>query len=115
MNRVATDIVGPFPQLKSGNRYILLVGDYFTRWIEAYVIPEFSAQMVAHKLVYESFPGFGTPFDLHSDQGCNYEATLFKEVCKLLEINKTRFSPYHPQSNEMIEKFNRTLLDMIAA
>ena len=77
MDRVATDILGPFPQLKSGNRYILLVGDYFTRWIEAYAIPEFSAQTVAHKLVYEFFSRFITTFDLHSDQGRNYEATLF--------------------------------------
>ena len=114
MDRVATDILGPFPQSKSGNGYIGLVGDYFTRWIEAYAIPVFSAQTVAHKLVYEFFSRFGMPFDLHSDQGRNYEATLFKEVCKLLEINKTRSSPYHPQSNGMVERFNRTLLDMIA-
>ena len=114
MDRVATDILGPFPQSSSGNRYILLVGDYFTRWIEAYAIPEFSAKTVAEKLVHEFFSRFGTPFDLHSDQGRNYEASLFKEVCRLLEINKTRSSPYHPQSNGMIERFNRTLLDMIA-
>ena len=114
MDRVATDILGPFPQSSSGNRYILLVGDYFTRWIEAYAIPEFSAKTVAEKLVYEFFSRFGSPFDLHSDQGQNYEASIFKEVCRLLEINKTRSSPYHPQSNGMIERFNRTLLDMIA-
>ena len=40
MDRVATDILGPFPQPESGNRYVLLVGDYFTRWIEAYAIPQ---------------------------------------------------------------------------
>ena len=90
------------------------MGDYFTRSIEAYAIPEFSAKTVAEKLVYEFFSRFGTPFDLHSDQGQNYEASLFKEGCRLLEINKTRSSPYHPQSNGMIERFNRTLLDMIA-
>ena len=90
------------------------MGDYFTRWIEAYTIPEFSAKTVAQKHVYEFFSRFGTPFDLHSDQGRNYESQLFKEVCELLEVNKTRLSPYHPQSNGMIERFNRTLIDMIA-
>ena len=108
MDRVATDILGPFPQSSSGNRYILLVGDYFTRWIEAYAIPEFSAKTVAEKSVYEFFSRFGTPLDLHSDQGRNYEASLFKEVCRLLEINKTRSSPFHPQSNGMIERSNKT-------
>ena len=114
MDRVATDILGPFPQSESGNRYVLLVGDYFTRWIEAYTIPEFSAITVAQKLVYEFSSRFSTPFDLHLDQGRNYESQLFKEVCELLEVNKTRSSPYHPQSNGMIERFNRTLIDMTA-
>ena len=57
---------------------------------------------------------FGVPLDLHSDQGRNYESTLFKEVCKLLDVNKTRSSVYHPISNGMCERFNRTLLDMIS-
>ena len=111
---VATDILGPFPQSESGNRYVLLVGDYFTRWIEAYVVPKFSAKTVAQTLVYEFFSRFGTLFDLHSDQGRNYESQLFKEVCELLEVRKTLSSPYHPQSNGMIERFNRTLIDMTA-
>ena len=106
MDRVATDILGPFPQSESDNRYVLLMGD-------AYAIPEFSAKTVAQKLVYEFFSRFCTPFDLHSDQGRNYESQLFKEVCELLEVNKTRSSPYHPQSNGMIERFNRTLIDMM--
>ena len=89
MDRVATDIRSPFPQSESGNRYVLIVGDYFTRWIEAYAIPEFSAKTVAQKLVHEFFSRFGTPFDLHSDQGHNYEFQLFKEVCELLKVNKT--------------------------
>ena len=114
MDRVATDILGPFPVSSSGNKYILVVGDYFTRWIEAYAVPDFSAKTVAEKLVFEFFSRFGVPLDLHSDQGRNYESTLFKEVCKLLDINKTRSSAYHPESNGMCERFNRTLLDMIA-
>ena len=114
MDRVATDILGPFPESTAGNKYILVVGDYFTRWIEAYAIPDFSAKTVAEKLVFEFFSRFGVPLDLHSDQGRNYESTLFKELCKLLDVNKTRSSAYHPESNGMCERFNRTLLDMIA-
>ena len=56
MDRVATDIVGPFPQSESGNRHVLLVCDYFTRWIEAYAIPEFSAKTVAQNLSMSSSP-----------------------------------------------------------
>ena len=61
MDRVATDILGQFPQSESGNRYVLIVGDYFTRCIEAYAIPELSVKTVAQKLVYKFFSRFGTP------------------------------------------------------
>ncbi len=54
------------------------------------------------------------PRSLHSDQGRNFESFLFQEVCRLLEINKTRTSPYHPQSDGLIEHFNRTLLAMLS-
>eukprot|EP00731_Ephydatia_muelleri_P029955 Em0021g478a len=47
------------------------------------------------------------------DQGRNFESNLVKEICRLLEILKTRTTPYHPQSDGMIERFNRTLLSML--
>ena len=46
---------------------------------------------------------FGAPVYLHTDQGCNFESKLIYEVCALLGIEKTRTSPYHPQSNGMVE------------
>ena len=64
--------------------------------------------------MFEFFSRFAVPLDFHSDQGRNYESTLFKEVCKLLDVNKTRSSAYHAESNGMCEHFNSTLLDMIA-
>ena len=69
---------------------------------------------VFSKIVYEFISRFGTPLDLHSDQGSNYQSELFREVCKPLDINKTRTSPYHPSANGMVERFNRTLLSMMA-
>ena len=103
--RVATDILGPFPQSESGNRYVLLLGDYFTKWIEAYAIPEFSAKTVAQKLVMSSSPDLAAHLTY-----IQIEVT----IKSLLVVNKTRSSPYHLQSNGMIEGFNRTLIDMIA-
>lgn len=57
---------------------------------------------------------YGVPRSLHSDQGRNFESVLFQELCRLLEINKTRTSPYRPQSDGLIERFNKTLLSMLS-
>ena len=58
---------------------------------------------------------FGCPLNLHSDQGRNYEGKVFAELCKSLEIQKTRTSPGNPRCNSQAECFNRTLLKMIKA
>ena len=55
MQVVAVDITGPFPDSDARNRYILVVGDYFTKWVEAYAIPDQEARTVANKLVDEFF------------------------------------------------------------
>lgn len=113
LDRVGIDILGPLPTSGRGNKYILVIADYFTRWVEAYALPEQTAETVAHTIVHEFVCRFGTPLEIHSDQGRNFESALFREVCRLLEITKTRSSPYHPQSNGLVERFNRTLASMI--
>ena len=106
--------MGPLPQTEDGNSYVLVAGDYFTRWIEVYALPNQEATTVAQKLVDELFCRFSPPEQLHSDQGCQFESTLMKEICKFLHINKTHTTPYHPQGDSLVERFNRTLLDMLA-
>ena len=114
MRLVAVDILGPFPETESGNKYILVVSDYFTKWIEAYPIENQEAITVAKKLVEEFFFRFSPPEQLHSDQGRNFESKLIAEICKLLGISKTRTTPYHPQSDGLVERCNRTMLSMLA-
>jgi hypothetical protein len=112
--RVAMDIVGPFPKTDNGNKYILVVSDYFTRWTEAFPIPNQEASTVARVFVNEYVCRYGVPVTLHTDQGRNFESKLLKEMCEILKIDKTRTSPYHPQSDGMVERFNRTLEAMLA-
>ena len=103
------DILGPLPESESGNKYLLLVADYFTKWPEAYALPNQEAITVAEVFVREYVCRFGVPLELHSDQGRNFESNVFKEMCALLGIQKTRTTPLHPQSDGMIERMNRTL------
>ena len=86
MQLVATDIVGPFSESSSGNSYILVAADYFTRWVEAYPIPCQEASVVARKLVDEMFCRFSPTEQLLSDQGRQFESQLMAEDCKLLGI-----------------------------
>ena len=73
MERVALDIIGPLPETEAGNRWILVVGDYFTKWTEAYPLVDTRAETVAETLVTEFICRFGVPAELHSDQGRNFE------------------------------------------
>ena len=114
MERVAVDIMGPLPVTTSGNRYILVAMDYFTKWPEAYAIPNQEATTVARKLVNEFFSRFGTPNELHSDQGRNFESAVFQECCSLMGIRKTRTTALHPESDGMVERFNATLGQQLA-
>ena len=114
MQIVATAILGPFPESASGNNYILVVGDCFTRWVEAYAVHNQETMIVANKLTNEFFFCFSPAKQLHSDQGQQFESQVIAEVCKLLEIHKSCTTPYHPQSDGLVEWFNHTLLNMLA-
>ena len=54
-----------------------------------------------------------TQLEIHSDQGSQFESQIFQEMCKLLEINKTHTTAYHPQSDGMIERMNRTVKEIL--
>lgn len=114
MERIGVDILGPFPITDAGNRFVLVAMDYFTKWPEAYAVPDQSASTTAQRLVDEMFARFGVPDELHSDQGRNFESRLFSEVCQRLGVKKTRTTPLHPQSDGLVERFNRTLATQLA-
>ena len=109
LERIGIDIMGPLPETDNGNRFVLVIGDYWTKWMEAYPIPDHTASTVASVLVYQFISRFGIPQQIHSDQGREFEAVLFQEMCKLLQIDKTRTTPWRPCSNGLVENFNRTL------
>ena len=114
LERVGLDILGPLPESSLGNKYILVVSDYFTKWVEAYPMPNQETVTIANVLVNEFISRFGVPLLLHSDQGSQFESSLFQELCSLLDIDKTRTAAYHPQSDGLVERFNLTLENMLS-
>jgi transposase InsO family protein len=113
MERVHIDFMGPLPKTPRGNEHILMMVDQFTKWVECVPLPSQSAEVTARAAVNTFFSRFGCPLQIHSDQGRNFEGKLFSAMCKVLEIHKTRTTPYRPASNGQAERYNRTLMDAV--
>ena len=114
MDRIVTDICGPFPEIERGLKYILCVQDSFTEFVECYAIPDQKSSAVADKIMFEFYARYRCSLDIHSDRGSTYMSVLFIEVCRLLEIKKTSSSGFRPQANGQVENFNSVLLNMIS-
>jgi hypothetical protein len=115
MERIAMDILCELPETSGGNKHISVISNYYTKWTECFAMPNMEAKSVAQLLVEEVIVRFGTPYVIHTYQGVQFESILFQETCRLLQIEKTRTTPYHPQSDGMVERNNRTILTMLSA
>ena len=100
------------PLSLDGNKYLLVVEDTFSKWLEAYPMKNQKSETITNLLV-QTFSRLGIPEYIHSDQGANFESALLKETCRALGIRKTRTSAYHPQGNSLVERSNRTILQML--
>ncbi|XP_075779191.1 uncharacterized protein LOC142827431 [Pelodiscus sinensis] len=110
--RVALDLVGPLEPSRAGHRFILVVVDYATRYPEAVPLRNVKAPTLATELL-KIFARVGFPQAILTDQGTNVTSQLIKELCTLLRIKTLRTSVYHPQTDGLVERFNRTLKDML--
>jgi len=106
---VTIEILSGLPTTADGMKYILLVTDYFTKWVSAFLLPDAKVSTCMRVLYDGFFSIFGLPCQLHSDQGKNFEGKLFKELCDLTGIWKTRTTPFHPQCDGQTEHINRTV------
>ena len=82
----------------SGNAYVLVISDYFTKWTEAFATAGMCAETVAIILVYQYMTRFGIIREIISDQGRHFESELFKGLCSRLWIDKKRCPPIHSQN-----------------
>ena len=113
LERIHVDILGPFTPSRNGNQYILMIVDQFTKWLECFPLPQHSAELTAKQVVDGFISRFGCPLEIHTDQGRNFDGKVFHAVCELLQVTKTRTTPYRPCSNGQVERYNRTLLQLM--
>ena len=110
---VAVDIL-QVPLSYRNNRYLLVIQDYFTKWAEAIPLQDQTADRITKELT-KVFTTFGVPDILHSDQGRNFESAILRQTLDAFGVTKSRTTAYHPQGDGMVERFNRSLLQMLRA
>lgn len=96
----------------SNTKDILVLTDHFTKFAMAIPTPNQKARTVAKSLWDNFIVYYGIPERLHTDQGPDFESKLIRELCSVAGIQKCRTTPYHPRGNP-VERFNRTLLNML--
>lgn len=107
-HHINVDIVGPLPP-SQGYTYCVTMIDRFTRWPEAVPTQDMTAETVAKAIFNNWVARYGVPLQLTTDQGRQFESTLFRELARLLGIKKLRTTAYHPQANGKIERWHRSL------
>ena len=107
---VAMDILGPLPNTKHGRRFILVITDRFTKLAKTESLRTITSLSVAKAFRQCWVFNYGIPKVLLTDNGSQFTSGFFRQVCKILGINKVFTTEYHPQTNGQAERYKRTLL-----
>ena len=112
-DRVGVDVL-QLPLSRQGNRYAVVFMDYLTKWPEVFAVPDQTALTIAWLLVEQVISRHGVPSQLLSDRGPAFLSNLVQELCAVMGMKKVNTTAYHPQTDGLVERFNRTLTDMLA-
>ncbi len=103
------------PKDNNGYQYILLIGDIFSKFVQAVPLKDQTAPKIVDALLRNWIYIHGSPFYLLSDQGSNVDGEVMAEICNELGIEKRRSSAYHSQGNGFAERNIRTVKDLLRA
>ena len=110
--KLSIDFVGPLPP-SQGYRYIFTVMDVFSRWLEAFPVPNATSQAAITKLTNEIFCRYGLPQLVHSDRGTTFTSNSFREFLRDLKVGQSVTPAYNPKSNP-VERAHRTLNSLLS-
>ena len=101
------------PKSHEGSRYLLVMVDHFSRYVVLAPVPDKSAAAVAHALITHIICPFTTPRVILSDNGLGFRNSLLTELCVQFSIKQTFTVAYHPNSNGLVERANRKILEAL--
>ena len=113
MERLHMDITGILPTTRDGNKYILVVKDFQTKYVWIFAIPDKNAETIATILVKEVFKPFGPPRILVSDRGTEFRNKVVAEICKQYRVKRVCTTRFNPRSNGFVENHNGTMKNQL--
>lgn len=110
---VAVDLFGPLPETADKNKWILIVEDTCSRWVELFALQSATSTDCAKTLIAEVFLRYGVPRRVISDNGVQFISEVMQQVCHAFGITQSLSPVYHPQANP-VERKNRDLKPQLA-
>jgi transposase InsO family protein len=110
---VTTDIIGPLPRSKKGNKYILVMQDNFTKWVELAAMKSATAQAVVQPFTDMILLRYGAPEKVITDNGTQYTSKIFNKLTETWGVKHQCTAPYSPQGNPT-ERANKVVKTMIS-
>src|SRR6266540_4595003 len=108
------DIVGPLTETLWGNKYIVVAIDYFTKYSEARALSNANAKNVANFIYEDIICRHEYPRKIISDRGTHFNNQVIETLLKRFKIRYNLSTPYHPKTNGLVKKFNKTLYESLA-
>ena len=112
-DRLGVDVL-QLPKTARGHQYVVVFMDYLTKWPEVFATRDQTALTIAKLLVEHIVSRHGVPAELLSDRGAAFLSGLLQETYRLLGLRKANTTAYHPKTDGLVERFNRTLLEMLS-
>ena len=113
LDRVSADLMDLHSSYR-GNRYVLSIVDHMSRYLQLIPLPNKDAETVANAFMENFVTLFGVPRMLTTDNGSEFKNRIFTEVCDILKTKLHFTTPFHPQSNGLVERTNRCVKDCLA-
>ena len=109
------DVIRPItPKASNDHRFIFMVIDYFTKWVEAASYASVTKSVVARFIKKEIVCRYGLPKRIISDNRLNLNNHMVTEVCTRFKIKHHNSVPYRPKMNDVVEAANKNVKKIIA-